>query len=60
MTMQRVSKANPCPVCGNPDWCLITEDGSTVICQLIQEGANNSDNRPGSAPESQNSAGGTL
>jgi len=37
--MQRVSKQNPCPVCGKPDWCLIAEDGSAAICQRITEGS---------------------
>lgn len=37
--MQRVSKKNPCPVCGKPDWCLYAEDGSAAICQRIQEGS---------------------
>ena len=35
--MQRVSRENPCPVCGKPDWCLVTDDGSAAICQRIQE-----------------------
>ncbi|MBI2481514.1 MAG: toprim domain-containing protein, partial [Planctomycetia bacterium] len=36
---QRVSKANPCPVCGRPDWCLYAgPDGnpSAVICTRIE------------------------
>ncbi len=37
--MQRVSRANPCPVCGKPDWCLVAGDGSAAICQRIQEGS---------------------
>ena len=37
--MRRVSKQNPCPVCGKPDWCLIAEDGSAAICQRITEGS---------------------
>lgn len=37
--MQRVNRKNPCPVCGKPDWCLVTEDGSAAICQRIQEGS---------------------
>ncbi len=36
--MQRVSKQNPCPVCGKPDWCLIAEDGSAAICARIEQG----------------------
>jgi hypothetical protein len=44
--MQRVSKTNPCPVCGKPDWCLYTKDGSATICQRIEE---NSKKRCGDA-----------
>lgn len=28
----RVSKSNPCPVCGKEDWCLLSKDGGTAIC----------------------------
>jgi len=28
----RVSRSNPCPVCGRPDWCLTAPDGTAVIC----------------------------
>ncbi|MFC1765585.1 hypothetical protein ACFL6U_26365 [Planctomycetota bacterium] len=37
--MDRVSKSNPCPICGRPDWCLVAPDGSAVICQRIDQGA---------------------
>jgi hypothetical protein len=37
--MQRVSKENPCPVCGKSDWCLVAKDGTAAICQRIQEGS---------------------
>ena len=37
--MLRVSKDNPCPICGRPDWCLIAEDGSAAICKRISEGS---------------------
>lgn len=37
--MQRVSRQNPCPVCGKPDWCLVAKDGSAAICSRIQEGS---------------------
>jgi hypothetical protein len=35
----RVSKDDPCPVCGKPDWCLIAADGSLVRCMRKAEGA---------------------
>jgi len=28
----RVTKHNLCPICGKPDWCLISEDGKSAIC----------------------------
>jgi hypothetical protein len=37
--MQRVTKSNPCPVCGKPDWCLVAKDGSAAICARIEDGS---------------------
>jgi hypothetical protein len=37
--MQRVTRAEPCPICGKPDWCLVAPDGSAAICQRIEEGS---------------------
>ena len=28
----RVNKRNPCPICGKPEWCLISADGKAAIC----------------------------
>jgi hypothetical protein len=28
-----------CPVCGHKDWCLMSPDGSAVICGRIEQGA---------------------
>ena len=44
MSMIRVSRRRPCPICGRPDWCLVAEDGSAAICQRIE-----SDHRVGDA-----------
>lgn len=35
----RVSRRNPCPVCGKPDWCLVSEDGTAAICPRVEAGA---------------------
>jgi hypothetical protein len=32
----KVNKHNLCPICGKPDWCLISEDGKAVICPRIK------------------------
>jgi hypothetical protein len=35
----RVSLKNPCPICGKPDWCLISVDGAVAACMRIDVGA---------------------
>ncbi len=40
----RVNKGSPCPVCGKPDWCLLSAHGTAAICQRVE-----SDNRRGKA-----------
>lgn len=40
----RVTRSRPCPVCGKPDWCLLTPDGSAAICARTE-----SDRRAGDA-----------
>lgn len=37
--MNRVNKANPCPICGKPDWCLAAPDDSAAICTRIEHGS---------------------
>jgi len=38
----RVSKDMPCPVCGEPDWCLVSDDGNWCICPRTSEGSKRS------------------
>lgn len=35
---KNVSRTNPCPVCGKPDWCSITQDGTWVACRRVDDG----------------------
>lgn len=28
----RVDEKCPCPICGHPDWCMISKNGKTAIC----------------------------
>ena len=28
----KVSRREPCPVCGHADWCVVSNDGGTAIC----------------------------
>ena len=32
----RVSRRLVCPICGRPDWCLVTEDGTAAICPRVE------------------------
>ena len=34
-----VSASHPCPICGKPDWCLISVDGTVAICQRTEAGS---------------------
>lgn len=38
-TWRRVTRDRPCPVCGKGDWCLVAEDGETVICPRTEAGS---------------------
>jgi len=32
---KRVSRSSPCPICGHPDWCLVSADGSYAVCMRV-------------------------
>lgn len=34
----RVSHKQPCPICGKPDWCTITADGTAACCMRTESG----------------------
>ena len=34
LSFRRVSKADPCPQCGKPDWCTVGDYG--VVCMRVQ------------------------
>lgn len=36
---KRVTKANRCPVCGKPDWCLVACDRTSAVCKRIASGS---------------------
>jgi len=36
MTWCRTTRSNPCPVCGKPDWCLLSTEGDAAICARIE------------------------
>lgn len=35
---QTVTKHDPCPICGKPDWCSRTADGKVVACRRVNNG----------------------
>jgi hypothetical protein len=38
-TWRRVTRAAPCPICGKPDWCSVSEDTTAALCMRMSEGA---------------------
>lgn len=37
-SLSRVSKQDPCPICGRPDWCRVAASGRFVICNRVESG----------------------
>ncbi len=35
----RVSRKNPCPICGKPDNCTVSEEGGAVWCGRVSDGS---------------------
>jgi hypothetical protein len=35
---QRVNRKEPCPICGKPDWCRVSNDGQWAICRRLDTG----------------------
>jgi len=33
---RRVSRRRPCAICGKPDWCGVSKDGSVAICMRVR------------------------
>jgi hypothetical protein len=44
---KRVSRLNPCQICGKPDWCSRTRDGSISFCARTAAGADRLSARQG-------------
>lgn len=38
MGWRRVSRREPCPVCGHPDWCGVSDDGAVCHCMRVESG----------------------
>lgn len=38
MTWREVSRTCPCPICGKPDWCSVSDDGTWVVCRRADNG----------------------
>ena len=34
-----VKKSNPCPLCGKPDWCSVSDNGEAVLCRRLDPGS---------------------
>lgn len=38
MPWREVTPTSPCPICGKPDWCSVTDDGAWVVCRRADNG----------------------
>ena len=36
--MKRVTRSTPCPICGKPDWCSVSDNGEVALCMRMQSG----------------------
>ena len=36
---RRVSRTNPCPICGKPDNCNVSDDGRMALCGRVEDGS---------------------
>lgn len=54
-SLVRVSRGNPCLICGKPDWCGRSTDGVYAICMRISEGSIKTTGNGGSLHVLQNS-----
>jgi len=39
MSLLRVSKSEPCPICNHPDWCSVSDDDKIAICMRVADGS---------------------
>lgn len=38
MPWREVTRSEPCPICGKPDWCSRSEDGRWAVCRRVDTG----------------------
>jgi hypothetical protein len=35
-TWKHVTREAPCPICGKPDWCIVSADGDACVCYRVE------------------------